>query len=60
MIATAEPGQIITCRVRNASDSWIGPGLPAGEGMSLIHPVPGPVRVTTFQACRCTIAFENC
>lgn len=45
MVATAVPGEIVTFRVRNASDVLLEPGRSPSEDLSLIHPVTGPVAI---------------
>ncbi len=45
MIASADPGEIVTFRIRNASDVELGPGRPPSQALSLIHPVTGPVAI---------------
>jgi formamidase len=45
IVATADPGEIVTFRVRNASDVELGPGRAPSHEMSLIHPVTGPVAI---------------
>lgn len=44
-VATADPGEIITFRVRNASDVLLQPGRSPSQELSLIHPVTGPVAI---------------
>ena len=45
IIASADPGEIVTFRIRNASDVELGPGRPPSQALSLIHPVTGPVAI---------------
>ncbi len=49
IVATADPGEIITFRVRNASDVLLEPGRPPSGELSLIHPVTGPVAIRGAQ-----------
>lgn len=45
MVASADPGEIITFRVLNASGVELGPGRAPSPVMSLVHPVTGPVSI---------------
>ena len=44
MVATADPGELITFRIRNSSGVELGPEPTSGP-FSLVHPVAGPVRI---------------